>query len=84
VIKETEDGQWQRTGQPVRIVTKESATWFMSEEDVHNQISVNSDHSNLVKFTSRIDENYLAVSSKMRDMVKKAPEIARLRGANSK
>jgi hypothetical protein len=56
----------------------------MSEEDVHNQISVNSDHSNLVKFTSRIDENYLAVSSKMRDMVKKAPEIARLRGANSK
>jgi len=48
------------------MVTKESATWFMPKEEVYNQISIVSDHSKLVKFTNRDNQNYLAVRSKMK------------------
>jgi hypothetical protein len=61
------------------MVTKESATWFMPKEEVYNQISIVSDHSKLVKFTSRDDQNYLAVRSKMKEMVQKVPGILQQR-----
>jgi hypothetical protein len=62
------------------MVSQESATWFMPKEEIHNQIAIVSDHSKLVKFTGRDDQNYLAVRSKMTEMVKKAPEILQKRG----
>ena len=77
-----EGGVWRRTGRPVRMVTKESATWFMPKEEVHNQIPINADHSQLVKFASRADHNYRAVSLKLRELVNSAPEIIRLRSEN--
>jgi hypothetical protein len=61
------------------MVTKESATWFMPKEEVYNQTSIVSDHSKLVKFTSRDDQNYLAVRSKMKEMVQKVPGILQQR-----
>jgi len=57
------------------MVTQESATWFMSEEDVHNQIAIAADHSSLVKFTGRTDPNYLMVREKLRELIKKAPKV---------
>ncbi|KAF8535378.1 hypothetical protein BDD12DRAFT_782551 [Trichophaea hybrida] len=42
-----------------------------------------SDHSQLVKFPNRADHNYLAVRSKMNELVEKTPEILRLRRENS-
>jgi hypothetical protein len=68
-------GAWERTGKPVRMVTEESATWFTCDEETHNQIPLNADHSNLVKFTGKADPNYLHVLSKFKHMVKKAHEI---------
>ncbi|KAF8535303.1 P-loop containing nucleoside triphosphate hydrolase protein [Trichophaea hybrida] len=78
-----EGGEWKRTGRPVRMVSKESATWFMPREEVHNQVPMYSDHSQLVKFTNRADHNYLAVRAKMKELVEKAPEILRLRREDS-
>jgi iron-sulfur cluster repair protein YtfE (RIC family) len=78
-----EDREWKRTGTPARMVSKESATWFMPKEEVHNQVPIFADHSQLVKFTSRAHHNYLAVRSKLKELVKKAPGILRLRGENS-
>ncbi|KAF8241213.1 hypothetical protein K440DRAFT_592033, partial [Wilcoxina mikolae CBS 423.85] len=74
-VEETPDGNWRRTGKSVRMVTQESATWFMPEEDVHNQIAIAADHSSLVKFTGRADPNYLEVRQKLKELVKKVPEI---------
>jgi len=62
-------GGWKRTGRPVRMVSKESAIWSMPNEEVHNQVSISSDHSQLVKFTSRDDHNYVAVRSKIKESV---------------
>jgi len=55
----------------------------MPKEEVHNQVPIFADHSQLVKFTSRGHHNYLAVRSKLKELVKKAPEMLRLRGENS-
>lgn len=46
-------------------------------EEVHNQIPIGTDHSKLVKFKSRDDENYLHVRSKMKTAFGKAPEVLR-------
>jgi hypothetical protein len=51
------------------MVTRDSATCFMPEEEVHNQIAIIADHSRLVKFEVQNDENYLRVLAKMSDMV---------------
>ncbi|KAI5793179.1 hypothetical protein EDC01DRAFT_655496 [Geopyxis carbonaria] len=68
-VIEASDGKWKREGKPIRMVTLESATSFMPTEDEHNKIPIASDHSNLVKFTGRDDQNYLAVRSKMKEMI---------------
>jgi len=41
----------------------------MPNEEVHNQVSINSDHSQLVKFTSQDDHNYVAVRSKIKELI---------------
>ncbi|KAF8534452.1 hypothetical protein BDD12DRAFT_895849 [Trichophaea hybrida] len=82
-VEETPDGNWRRSGKSVRMVTQESATWFMPEEDVHNQIAIAADHSSLVKFTGRAGPNYLEVRQKLRELVKKVPEILLDRENNS-
>jgi hypothetical protein len=64
------------------MVTRESATDFMPEEEAH-QIAIAADHSRIVKFTGRSDHNYLQVRSKLRDVIKKTPEILRRRQAHS-
>jgi hypothetical protein len=46
-------------------------------EEVHDQIPIGADHSKLVKFKSRDDENYLHVRSKMKTAFGKAPEVLR-------
>ncbi|KAF8245681.1 TPR-like protein [Wilcoxina mikolae CBS 423.85] len=77
------NGVWSRSDPPIRMVTQDSATSFMPEEEVHNQIAIIADHSSLVKFTGRTDTNYINVCSKMREMVAKVPEILQLRKENT-
>jgi hypothetical protein len=63
----------------VRLVTQDSATCFCPHEATHDQIPIDTDHSNLVKFPGPDDANYETVSRKMQDLVKKAPEIIQKR-----
>jgi hypothetical protein len=62
------------------LVTKDSATFFYPHEALHNQIPIDTDHSNLVKFPGPDDRNYETVSMKMRDLVMKAAGIIQNRG----
>jgi hypothetical protein len=65
------------------MVTQDSATLFMPEEEVHNQIAIYADHSNIVKFTGRTDKNYLTVRSKLREVLEKVPAILLQRNART-
>ncbi|KAF8534212.1 hypothetical protein BDD12DRAFT_861595 [Trichophaea hybrida] len=73
-VEKTTDGKWRRNpDQLIRMVTKESAIGCTSFVDDCNQIGFDLDHSKLVKFTSRGDNNYLTVCSKMKELVEKRP-----------
>jgi len=65
------------------MVTRESATKLTPEEEVHNQVPIPADHSKLVKFFGKSDPNYLLVCSKLKEIVKQAPEILRGRKRSS-
>ncbi|KAA8899102.1 hypothetical protein FN846DRAFT_782513 [Sphaerosporella brunnea] len=76
---ELPDGSWSRSGEPIRVVTRESATGFAPEEEAHNQIAIVADHSKLVQFKGRDDANYLHVRAKLKEMVRRTPKILQMR-----
>jgi hypothetical protein len=51
----------------VKLVSQASATKFVGSEESHNQISIDSDHCNLVTFLSTNDPNYIAVVEKLEE-----------------
>ncbi len=60
-----------RTGKPVRMVTRESATESVPGEVVDYQISIPANHSTMVKFNGRTDPSYGLVLEVLKDMFKK-------------
>lgn len=44
-------------------------------ESLGDQVSINADHSNLVKFHDANDSMYVLVRTRLRDCVKKAPDL---------
>ncbi|KAI5793612.1 hypothetical protein FPQ18DRAFT_171791 [Pyronema domesticum] len=60
-IEETADGSWKQTGPRLRLVAMESATHAIPREAFHDQISLDMDHSGLVKFDNASEEKYLSV-----------------------
>lgn len=72
--------KWKRIGRPIRLVTRESATGFMPQEEAHNQIPIDTDHLKLVKFANHADKDYLVVRLKVIDMVRESYEILCCRG----
>ncbi|KAF8243586.1 hypothetical protein K440DRAFT_55349 [Wilcoxina mikolae CBS 423.85] len=73
-------GRWTRTGPFVRLVTRDSATSFSPAEALHDQIPIDTDHSNLIKFAGRDDRHYDVVRVKLSAVIKMAPDILRMRG----
>jgi len=74
------NGEWKRYGQYLRLVTKDSATSICPHEALHNQIPIDTDHSNLVKFPGTDDRHYETVSMMLEDLVMKAQGIIHSRG----
>jgi hypothetical protein len=72
-------GKWTRSGEMLRIVTRESATFSLPTEAIHMQLGINADHSNMVKFTDRYDPNYTRVRDRLSECVKNAPSILEAR-----
>ncbi|KAI5792255.1 hypothetical protein FPQ18DRAFT_305547 [Pyronema domesticum] len=58
-VKRTQDGEMKRCGDPIRMVSRDSAICFQSENC--NQIAIQKDHSKMVKYRSESDENYQRV-----------------------
>jgi hypothetical protein len=55
----------------------DSATYAVPEEAFHNQISLDADHSNMVKYGNPFEESYAAVVTKLKECVQtKVPEVS--------
>jgi hypothetical protein len=52
----------------VRLVSRDSATSFYPNEALHDQVPMDTDHSDLVKFTGRADHHYEMVLAKLADL----------------
>jgi hypothetical protein len=68
------DGSWTRSGEMMRLVTEESATFAVPTEPVHQQIAIGTGHLDMIKF-SRYDQCYLIVEGRLSECVKNAPSI---------
>lgn len=53
----------------------ESATQAIPSERVHDQISLNADHSGMVKFNNNFDGNYVSVVVRLRECVKNGLQV---------
>ncbi|KAI5785475.1 hypothetical protein FPQ18DRAFT_87903 [Pyronema domesticum] len=70
-IKEVQNGTWKSTDEPLRFVTMESATYAVPNKQFHNQIALDSDHSNMVKYDHVSDDRFIIVSTKLKKCVQK-------------
>lgn len=61
------------------LVEHTSATHSSHVEKPHNQISINADHSDIVKFTREDDPDYVTVASRIKTLVRDGPDVVRAR-----
>ncbi|KAM0476085.1 hypothetical protein ACHAPX_006502 [Trichoderma viride] len=75
----SETGTWERTGPEVMMVGHTSATNAHQNEKPYNRLSINSDHSEMVKFSDISNSDYLTIQSRLVDLVNSAPSAIRER-----
>ncbi|KAJ5900022.1 hypothetical protein N7495_004766 [Penicillium taxi] len=68
-LEHAQDGKWNKTGRPSLLVTEKSAISTGLYED---KISLNTDHSGLVKYSSRNQADYLIVKERLQRLVRDA------------
>ncbi|KAH8719384.1 hypothetical protein GQ44DRAFT_623397 [Phaeosphaeriaceae sp. PMI808] len=71
---QAESGEWRRAGQPVLQVSEVSAT-LQFPGFRERKIPVNANHTNMVKFGSRVNPTYTTVLRMLREFVRDAPKI---------
>jgi len=81
VMVDVHTGRWARSGETVRVVTRESATFALPTEPIHMQLGIDADHSNMVKFTDNCDHHYITVRDRLSECVRNAPSIIEARFA---
>jgi len=72
--QEDKSGKWTKTGEKVRMVTRDSATRINLDHKFHDQLPINADHSGMVKFSDRHGTPYEGVLSRIRGLVDEASE----------
>lgn len=63
------------------MVPKISATYASINEKKYDQLPINADHSNMVKFSNSSDDNYLIIQMRIKQCVKDAPTVIQERFA---
>lgn len=66
---------WEKTGPEVMMVPFTSATYAGMNEKVHDQIPIEADHSEIVKFGDPSSPDYLIIESRIKELVDKAPKV---------
>ncbi|KAL7964407.1 hypothetical protein HDV63DRAFT_415383 [Trichoderma sp. SZMC 28014] len=75
----SETGTWERTGPEVMMVEHTSATNAHQNEKTYNRLSINSNHSEMVKFSDISNPDYLNIQSRLVDLVNGAPSAIKER-----
>ncbi|KAF8532917.1 hypothetical protein BDD12DRAFT_535075 [Trichophaea hybrida] len=78
-VKRNEIGQWTRDGPSVILVEKVSAVDTVPNEAKHNQIPIDRDHSNIVKFTGRSDTYYVTLRRHLKRFAADGPAVIKRR-----
>lgn len=78
------DGQISKDGPPCFIVTKDSACRIGHVDNFHRDEPLDTDHSNLVKFSGRSDNHYMRVVGRITNLSKDAPSVVEGRFASLK
>lgn len=66
------------------MVPKVSATYASINEKKYDQLPINADHSNIVKFSDSSDDDYVIIQSRIRQCVNDAPRVIQVRFAGHK
>lgn len=66
---------WEKIGAEVMMVPFTSAIHAGPNEKVHDQIPIEADHSEIVKFGDPSSPDYLIIESRIRQLVDKAPKV---------
>ncbi|KAH0557097.1 hypothetical protein GP486_005115 [Trichoglossum hirsutum] len=70
---------WERTGRKVMMVPMTSATHIGKNEQTYDHISIDADHSDMVKFSDPSDRDYIIIESRIRGLANDAPGIVKER-----
>ncbi|VUC26118.1 unnamed protein product, partial [Clonostachys rosea] len=76
-----ETGSWDRTGPAIMMVEQASATHAGPSEMTYDQISIDADHSGIVKFEDQSNPDYVIIASRLTQLVEKGPIIVKARFA---
>lgn len=80
----SETASWERTGSKIMMVPFTSAIHAGPNEKVYNQIPIEANHSEIIKFSDTSNHDYLIIESRIRELVAKAPEVIHERFAKLK
>ncbi|KAJ4859789.1 NACHT domain-containing protein [Trichoderma breve] len=72
---------WERTGPEVMMVPQNSAIYAGPNEKSYDQLPIEADHSEIVKFSDASNSDYIIIQSRIAKWVKKAPAVIRERFA---
>jgi len=67
----TLNGKWEHSIIPIDMVSTESVSWFIPEEEIPNQVAIILDNSQEAKFTSQDKPHYLKVCLKINELINK-------------
>lgn len=66
---------WEKNGPEVMMIPFMSAIYAGPNEKVHDQIPIEADHSEIVKFGDASNPDYLIIESRIKELVDKAPRV---------
>ncbi|OXV10030.1 hypothetical protein Egran_02215 [Elaphomyces granulatus] len=73
---------WERTGRAIMMVPRTSTTHAGKFEKSYDQLSIDADHSDLVKFSNPANPDYLIIKSRIKRLVDDAPTVIKKRVAD--
>ncbi|KAL6792985.1 hypothetical protein J3E68DRAFT_451420 [Trichoderma sp. SZMC 28012] len=77
----SETKSWERTGPEVMMVPQNSAIYAGPNEKPYDQLPIEADHSEIVKFSDASNSDYIIIQSRIEKWVKRAPAVIRERFA---
>jgi len=68
-----------RSGHEMLLVTEASATHFSKNANLCDQHPIQADHSGMVKFRHKGDQNYIDLSRQLVHLIRQAPGVIKKR-----